>query len=103
MATHGLRNCLQNHLRNCPFDDGSPPWRGAPQHSFCYSCLRQFFQGRGESCPRCRHPARWRDVHQNHELAEIVDAYQSDADEDSEDDGDDNASPSAARRQHRHA
>jgi len=73
------------------------------QHSFCYACIRQFFRQRGESCPRCRHPARWRDVTRNHELAEIVGAFQPEADEaesgeeEGEEEGEEGVDADAAR------
>ena len=45
----------------------------ACSHSFCRDCIHRHLHTRGnEWCPRCRGPARWRDVLRNHDMAAIV-------------------------------
>ena len=41
-------------------------------HSFCYNCTHELFDRRGEKCPQCAKPCRWRDAIPNYELARLL-------------------------------
>ena len=72
-----VKACLLQHLTCSICCDvfSDPHFLSSCGHTFCRDCLEGYLRGRGDrQCPRCRAPAKWRDVVRNHDLAGVVES-----------------------------